>query len=759
MSDNTSAGTVINYRGKPENKNAVQSTEGTGSVYSYKPGSKDIRDARKRVFDRFGAMRDDELRKQAEKEWDLGRKMYRMWAPERAEDDWGADVVLPDGFSAIQTHMQESIDAHFRPMLDGVESSDEILANFNNSIFQHSMDTTEFDAETTKARMASAMMGTSFTREEYRYETREVMDPTSFDKGEIKYTKKEIIDYDDTYTRFVRNENCYFDEKAEDQKYGNDCIYREVLDIDTFHDLYDNKSGFRDCDKVVEAGSLDQRVGFFKMAQDMGKKDVEILHYENRLTDSYDVLANNVIIRKGPLPSKHKELSLDVWTFYPIEGQIWGMGIPKIIYTLVEERRTNRNQQIDRATLQNNKMFLVNDLFDLDEDDLTPRPHGMVKVNTNGLPINQAVMPLEYGDTPVSSIRLDETLLTDQKRAHGMQDSTSIAPGGTATQAAIIKESTQRRINLVNTLSAWNTLIRLGKKKWSNIQFFYPAARTTRIMEDNKWRDKKVYRSIKTPGMNFTVYGDPEKGTPIELRAEEIPGKGRFKLDPTFARYMLDDFDVVMDAQAMAIVSKPIKQQQVNEMFDRVMNNPLIAKYADGQKAFKRMLSVNDESAKDWMANDGATEQDMKMLAENENLLFIDMVRTNKLFAIPGTPKATTAHTEVHLQFTRSKLYGDLPDAIKTIVANHIMEENDANPNTANQPLPGGPGGPPGGGPPTDPNAPAVLPPLPPGLDPTGGGLAVPPGQPGGPAAGAGQGPLPGAPVAGGDVTAGAPVA
>lgn len=743
------AGHIINYRNDSKNKKAAQSTDGKGNIYKYKPANKSDRDARKRVFERYKVMRDDPIRLEAAKQWDLGRKMYRMWAPERAADDWGADIILPDGFSAMQTYLQETIDARFRPVLEGVESSDEVLAWYNNSIFQHAMDTTEFDAETTKARSASSMMGTSWTREEYRYETREVMDPVSFENGEIKYKKKEILDYDDVYTRFVRNENAFMDPSAEDQKYAMDDIYREVLDHETFMELYKDKPGFKDVDKVVPAGNLDKRAGFFQMADDMEENDVEVLHYENRLTDSYDVLANNVLIRKGPMPNKHKELTLDCWTFYPIEGQIYGMGIPMIIYTLVEERRTNRNQMLDRNTLQNGGMFLANDLFDLDEDDLTPRPHGLVKVNTNGLPISQAIMPLQYGDTPMSAIKMDDTLLADQRRAHGMGESSELPPGATATQAAIIKESTQRRINLVNTLSAWNTLIRIGKKKWSNIQFFYPAARVERVLENNKWHEIKKYRTIKTPGRSFSVYGDPDKGESLQLRAQEIPGKGRFKLDPTFARFMLDDFDVTMDAAAMAIISKPIKQQQMNDMWDRLMNNPIASRYVDGSKALQRMLRVNDENPADWMPGDGASDAQMQQLAENENLLFIDMVRTNKLFALPGTPGATEAHTLVHMQFTKTQLYKDLPDAVKTIIANHIMEENENNPNTKNAAdLLGAAGG---GGAPVDPLA---------GGPPQGGGgNAVLPGQPGGPAAGEGTAQMPGAPVAGGDVTQGNAVA
>lgn len=746
------AGHVINYRNDKDNANAVKSTDGAGHKLNYKPSNKKDRDARRQIFTRFCEMRDDPLRKEAEREWDLGRKMYRMWAPEKANDDWGADVILPDGFAAIQTYMQETIDAQFRPSLEGVESSDEILANYNNLIFQHGMNVTEFDAETTKARRISAMCGTAFTREEYRYETREVEDPTSFKDGEIKYTKKEIVDWDDVYTRSIRNENVYIDPDADDIKYANDWIYRELLDYDVFKEMYEGQPGFKDIHMVQPCGVLSENLSFFQMAGDMGKHDVEILHYENKLTDSYDVLANNVLIRSGPLPSKHKQLSLDVWPFYPVDGQIYGMGIPKIIYTLVEERRTNRNQRIDRGTLQNHKMFLMNDLFDIDEDDLIPRPHGIIRVNTNGMPISNAVMPLEYGDVPVSSIRMDEELLSDERRAHGMGESQNLQPGATATQAAIFKEDMQRRISLINTMLLWNTLIPLGKKKWSNMLFFYPSARTERIYENNKWHEKKVYRSIKTPGYDFKVYGDPDKGQKVELKATEIQGQGRVKLDPTYARYMSNDMDVVMNASAVAAMSKAIKRQEINEMFDRIMNNPLVSRYADGQKAFKRMVTINAEDPKDWMLNEGMTEQDMRELAEQENMLFLDMERTGKLYMIPGTPGATESHTEVHLNFTRTAVYDALSDAIKQVLANHIMEENQNNPNAPKLPALAGEealGADASGG-------------MTMGADPTaammgavGGGLGVPAGQPGGVSAGDGMGALPGAPIAGGDVTAG----
>ena len=388
---------IIKYRNNSGAKKSSKHTSGKGSVFSYRPRTKAHTKTRRRLWDRYQAMQNDMLRKEAEKQWDLGDKMYRLWAPERDQRDWRADIVLPDGFSAVQSHLQETVNLRPRPLIKGVESADAPLEKFSDTVFNFAMDNTEFDQEAFKARSCSAVRGTAFTLEEYRYETRKVKMPKAFKDGEMTYEDKEIVDYDDVYTRHIDNWSAFFDPGAEDAKYGNDCAYREVVSLDVFKSLYDGKSGFMDVNEVVCAGDVPDNAGFFKRANDVGEDEVELIHYWNRLDDEYSVLANNVLIRTTPLPSTHKELPMDIWTFYPIPGQIYGMGIPFIIHTLVEERRSIRNMTLDRQKMHIAKMFIVNDLFDISEEDLTPRPHGLIRLNTNGLPLNQAVQPLEYG--------------------------------------------------------------------------------------------------------------------------------------------------------------------------------------------------------------------------------------------------------------------------------------------------------------------------------------------------------------------------
>lgn len=730
MSNNAN---YIQYRGKPGTENAVKSTDGKETQFTYRPTKKDS-PMRRQVWDRYQEMKSDPLRIEAEKQWDLGDKMYRMWAPERDTRDWRADVILPDGFSAVQSHMQETINLRPRPLIRGVDAADAPLEHFAGSIFGFALDTTEFDQETYKARNASAIRGTAFTLEEYRYETRDVQDPVSYEEGEVKYKKKKIVDWDDVYTRHIDNTAAFFDPGAEDQKYGQDCAYREVIPFETFQALYANKSPFKDVDQVVAAGDLPKNVGYFKLANDIGKDDVELIHYWNRLTDTYAVLANNVLIRNSPLPSKHKELPMDVWSFYPIPGQIYGMGIPFIIHSLVEERRSIRNMSLDRQKMHISKMFIVNDLFDISEDDLTPRPHGIIRLNTNGLPLNQAVQALEYGDVPGSSLRMDESLKEDERRAHGMDDRPAMQQGGTATEAAIVKETAQQRINLINTLSNWNTLIRLGKKKWSNIQFYYTAKRLESIVVDNERKDEKVYRTIRVEGFEYEITGDPEKGEDVQLSTYKIPGWSSFKLDPTYARYMQRNFDIIMDAESTPVISRAIKRAQVNEMFGQIAGNPLFARFLDLEKSIARVVELNDESPSDWMMSGGLSDDEQRMMAEQENQIFVQMQIDGKIFQLPGTPKASERHNEVHLDFMDSDAYKALSAPVKAAFQFHVQDEIAKNPAlaAAAAAAQGGGGG-------------------------QGGGNAVPAGAPGGPSVPNSSTGLP-APVTGGDVTAGQPV-
>lgn len=642
---------------------------------AYVPKNKMERIVRRQVYTRFYLLRNSPARSDAETDWEIGDKEYQMWIdPNIDPDDWRSHLQLPDAFTAIQTQAQETIERKSRPTLTATEESDEPIQDFANSVMNYSMNNTGFDYQYFLAKLTAAIRGTAFLRDYWRTDKRIVKNPVSVNPdGTIKYENKEIIDFDDDYTEWIPNEFVYVDEKAKHIDDAIDWVRREILNIREFHRIYGNKAGFINTEFVVQGGDTSTR-SFFELPKDITNQDVEILHYENRAVDAYWVVANNIPIYIGPLPTKHKELSLAVQYQYKIPGQFYGMGIPKVIHMLSEERKSIRNLNMDRQKLQINKMFLHNNAFDIDDDDLVSRPGGVISVDTNGQPIGNALVPVEYGDVPASYFRTEEILLEDIRRGTGIDDRVSGANvGSTATQAALQKESALKRINLISLTSEMDTLVRIGRMKWSNIQFFYGIPRMEKITEDNEERDQKVYRQITVQNKKFSIVdGDSGK----ELRMDEAQGATGLRLDKKFNKYLEGNFDITVTSDVYQPISKAIQQTKITENFSLLVANPATMALLDLPGAVTDLLKVNDIDATKWLKPSAKPAKDMQILAEAENMI---MAAGQPL---APTDNATIEHTQVHLWFTKSTEFQQLSPEIQQLFQLHILGEHDQNPAT-----------------------------------------------------------------------------
>lgn len=645
-----------------------------GEVGRYTPKNKKERTVRRQVYTRYYLLRDNPARSDAEQDWDIADKEYRMFMEPVEDDDWQSHLQLPDAFAAIQAQSQETIERKSRPTLVATEESDEPIQDFANAIMTYNMNNTGYDYQNYLARLSASIRGTAFVMDYWRTDKRIVKDPVSVNSdGTIKYVDKEVIDFDDDYMEWVPNEFIYIDEKAKHIDEAVDMLRREILNIREFHRVYGNKPGFINTEFVVQGGDTSTR-SFFQLPKDITNQDVEVLHYYNRAIDAYWCVANNIPIYTGYLPSKHKELPIAVHYQYRIPGQFFGMGIPKVIHFLSEERKSIRNLNMDRQKLQINKMFLHNSAFDIDDEDLVSRPGGVISVDTNGQPVGNAIQPLEYGDVPASYFKTEEILLEDIRRAHGIDDRIQGASaGGTATQAAILKESSLKRVNLINLTTEMDTVIRIGRLKWSNIQFFYGVPRMEKIYEDNEEREEKVYRTLTVQNKKFSVVDQDGSKT---LRMDEAKGATGLRLDKKFAKYLEGSFDITVDASIYNPVSKAIQQTKVTELFSLLLANPATQATLDIDGSVARVLSVNDEKPDVWMKPDAKPAKDMMMLAEAENMI---MAAGQPLAPTEG---ATEEHTMVHLWFTKSVEYAQLAPQIQQIIGDHILGEHDNNPNT-----------------------------------------------------------------------------
>lgn len=655
---------------------------------------------RRTLYQRYYWLRNDPLRVAVEADWELADKEFNMWVETKDPDNWHADLHLPDAFAAIQSQAQETVERKARPSLISTEESDEPFTEFGNSLLNYNMNATGYDYQYYLGKLNASSRGTSFLKDYWRTEKRNVKLPESLDKdGNITYKEQEITDFDDDYTQWVPNEFIFIDEKATSIDEAVDGFEREIINIEEFHRKYGNKPGFFDTQYVIAGGDVSNR-SFFQLPQDITNQDVEVLHYMNRSTDAYWCCANNITIYDGPLPSYHKELPWTPLYQYRVPGQFWGMGIPKVIHYLSEERRSIRNLNMDRQKLSIQKMFLHNSSFDIDDEDLVTRPHGLISVDTGGQPLSSAIVPVEYGDVPASYFKTEEILLEDIRRAHGIDDRIQGVPaGGTATEAAILKESSLKRVNLISITNEMDSVVRIGRLKWSNIQNGYTTARIESITEDNEEKEKKVYRTVSIPGKKFEIVDENGKKS---LRMSDVQGASALTLKKKFAKYIEGNYDVYVDAEIFTPISKAIDQTKKTEMFSLMLSNPATLALLDLNGAAADVLKVNNIKPENWLKQSMGKE-DMQMLAESENMV---------MFAgqpLSGTKDATEDHTLVHLMFTKTQEFLSAPHQIQQIIMDHILQEHDANPATGSSadllsayglaPQPGAAGVPPSGAP------------------------------------------------------------
>jgi len=619
-----------------------------------------------RVYDRFTKMRNSESRQNYEIDMEAADKDYKGWMPAVDEDDYRSNINKPIGFSLIETMVQETIERKPRPKATQRASTDAAATLFTNDVLDFSFDVGNFDLQHLLAKKEAYKRGTGFLLEYYRYDTRVVenLDLKKKDGEVYENWKKSLkIDYDDLYSEYVPGQWIYVDPAANHISKAKDAIRREILNIEEFYRVYGGKRGFKDVEKV-RGGGDESWPTYYTPPEGMEENTVEVLHYWNRAIDRYDVVCSGIVIRRGPNPNPHKELPIVPLYCYKDPDEFYGMGIPKIIRSLVEERNTIANLRTEATKMGLSKMFFYDDMIEIDDIDLIPRPHGGIPINTNGRPINQVISWLDYDNIPRSSYQEEEILIEDIRRTTGIDDRVQgMNVGGTATEAAILKEATMRRINSQNIMNEMDGLVRLGKLRLENIKFFYSIPKFKQIVGDDDSKSiKEEYRNITVKGKQYQLNS---KG---ELVVEETEGIFGFKLDKSMMKFLDNDYDITVEADSQYVVSKPLYQSKITEMIDRLTANPILLNEIDPRKLAKRYLQINDEDPRDWLAVK-LDREDAEFLAQQENEVM------SAGYPIPPTKGATQEHTDVHLFFVQGPMFNQLDDVLQAIVENHIKGE------------------------------------------------------------------------------------
>ena len=653
----------------------------------YNPEEKEHNEIQK-VYTRFREMAD--TRAKFEPGWNKCEKNYQGYRPEKENDDWSSDIVIPLTSSIIEAELSEIITQSLKPMIIERGSEDSSKALVMRHLYDYSWELGKADMEMFDILKSALVKGTGIGQEYYLKQPRVIK--TVRDGKEVE---EMVYEYDDCYLEAIKLEDFYPDDKGRGFFGPNgcrDCIRRYIMNIDDFKTFFQGQWDPQDRAKYVKPGGDTNFYEFYKPPTGINtSKDVEVLWYWNKPEDRLIVVANDVRVVSMPNPYKHKQLPFARAVDIKDPHQFYGRGEAHLLESIQEELNTLRRQIIDRNHLDIDKPMLVSDKLTLDDEDTIAEPHKMIPVSD----VNQ-VKPLEYGDISNSVFKSIEMLQEDAIRQTGMDvrmQSMSPSSRTTATEAAILKEATLRRLQLKIWLLKRDFMVDIGRLRVANIMQYYSEPKMTKIVGE---RGSEYYKSQVSKAQQegkLVTKGKGEKQENfianyrnIRLKdkaleekngmIEEIPSKGYtfFEAKPEFYLPTHGGFDIRYEATSDIPLSKPLMIQQKSEMYDRLANNPTI----DPWVLAKKYLSANDEIADDYRVKPQGQEtspesEDLQKLVDLAGQENQGMMNGEK---IGPTPYSSPAHTEIHIEFMKSEDFKKLAsEEVLQIFSDHVTGE------------------------------------------------------------------------------------
>lgn len=682
------------------------------------------------VYRRYNLMKDSPDRAEAEKEWTRGRKQWEALRVDRGIDEWQSNHYVPMTTSVIESALSEMVDQSPRPMILARGSEDIPKSIVMSHIFDYTWDIADSDLELEDILHDALIEGTGIGQEYNFTDMRKIK--TKRDGGsdqEPKWKEEDMLAFNGSYLEAVKNDDFFVDETGRGFRgpyAAKDCVRRYIMDIEVFKqffkgnvwDPYGNA-------KFVQPGGDTSYWEWYKPPEGIDKsKQVEVLWYwSERPEDWLCIVANDVMVVMGPNPYRHKLLPFARAVDVRRTHKFYGKGEAALLESIQDELNTLRRMVIDRNHLDIDKMFIGSNRLNLSEEDLIARPHGFIPTDD----IN-SVKAVEYADIPRSVELSMQHLEDDSTIVTGINPRSQALPTtGTATEAAILKESTLKRIRLKVRRFEREFLTRIARIRVSNIVQYYPQPKLEKIVgevETNQY--KQQVEELKAQGAYKEVDGVGYKQTYPKIRLEnvdlapsadgtfrenEIQGYSFFETKPEYFLPTNGGYDIKFAAGSTIPISKPLLQSKATEMFDRLLPLSLQVKGTyDPKKLGDMLIRVNDMNPADFSvqtqnlpADDASTRLEMAVeLANTENSL---MLRGKD---VPPTPYAPQAHTLIHLRFTSSPTFQQLgkDDPRIEIFTKHIVGElaaqQERSQGTTSSPVPGQEGEVPPGASPMD---------------------------------------------------------
>lgn len=619
----------------------------------YNPKGREA-DVLKHVYTRYRQMSDGRENELPSADMDKWQKQWDAYRKPKDADDWRSDIYIPITSSIIEAQLSEIINIDLKPWAVARGSEDEPKAMVMNAIIDYTWDVSKSNVALFQIIKDALIFGTGIGMEYFWKEPRTLKDENGKD---IK-----VLEFNNSYLEPVRLQDFYKDEKGRafsGPQACRDAIRRYIMDYDDFLTFFSGKEWdpMGNANLVKPGGDTNYYEFYSPPERLQHDREVEVLWYWNKPDDLLAIVANDVLVKFGPNPFKHKQLpfvkTIDIERPY----QFYGKGECSLLESLQEEVNTLRRMVVDRNHLDIDKPILVSDTLTLEDEDVMTRPHGIIPVgDVNG------AKPLEYSDIPLSVFKSLELLNDDKIRVTGMDErQQSVSAAGTATEAAILKEATLKRLNMKLWHLKNDTLVDIGRLRVANIMQYYSQPTLEKIIgEDMLQRAERDGSLVKMDGESF-------KKSYRKIRLEDqkleinkttnqpsiAPAKGItfFEATPDFFLPTHGGYDIRYKTTSSMPISKPLEQQKADEMYDRLSKNPTVDPWKLAEFELKsRELNPDDFKVQ----QQGQGGENQVSLQKMVDLAGIENEQMLKGEPIKSTPYASPVHTEAHIAFMQS---------------------------------------------------------------------------------------------------------
>jgi hypothetical protein len=640
-----------------------------------------------RVYTRYNSMKDSPDRKVAEKEWTKGRKQWEAMREDRGEDDWQSNHYVPITTSVVESALSEVIDQSPKPLILPRGSEDIPKVTVMSHIYDYTWEVADSDLEFEDIVHDAFTEGTGIGQEYFFSDIRKIKTTKKEGKND-EWEEENQIDYNDCYLECVKNDDFFVDENARGFRgpyAARDCVRRYIMHIDDFKAFFSGAvwNPLNNAQYVKPGGDTNYWE-WYKPPQNIDQKDlVEVLWYWSVKPDDWlCIVANDVMVVMGPNPYKHKQLPFARAIDVKRTHRFYGKGEGALLESIQDELNVLRRMTIDRNHLDIDKMFIGSNRMNLSEDDLIARPHGFIPSDDPG-----SMKAVEYGDVPRSVELSMKHLEDDSTIVTGINPRAQALPTtGTATEAAILKESTLKRIRLKVRRFEREFLTRIARLRVSNILQYYPQAKLEKIVGEQATAEfKQQIADLTAKGItendNVKMIGeDVYKKSYRQIRLEntdlqpDATGKIKestttgftfFHAKPEYFMPSCGGYDIKFAAGSTLPISKPLLQTKSMELYDRLIQLALgVPGTYDPKKLGDMIIKINDMNPADLAAD--APKQDGQEDPQVRLQLAVELANTeNNLMMhgkeVPPTAYAPAAHTLLHVQFTSSPTFQNLP--------------------------------------------------------------------------------------------------